>query len=71
MLTSYTSFEDENAPVFENLPKTSGTTTKVLSCLKIHLNGMRGCLFASCENIVPRFQTRKLTSKRSKRARYL
>ena len=33
----------------------SGTTTKVLSCLKIPLTSMR--FIASCENVVPRFQT--------------
>ena len=44
-------------PIFENLLKTSGTTTKVLSCLKIPLTSMRVDRFASCENIVPRFQT--------------
>ena len=41
--------------IFENLLKTSGTTTKVLSCLKIPLTSMR--FIASCENVVPRFQT--------------
>ena len=41
--------------IFENLLKTSGTTTKVLSCLKIALTGKR--FMASCENVVPRFQT--------------
>ena len=37
--------------IFKTLLKTSGTTTKVLSCLKIPLTSM------ICENIVPRFQT--------------
>ena len=41
--------------IFENLLKTSGTTTKVLSCLKIPLTSMR--FIASCENVVPGFQT--------------
>ena len=41
--------------IFENLLKTSGTATKVLSCLKIPLTSMR--FIASCENVVPRFQT--------------
>ena len=45
----------ERFPFFENLFKTSGTTTKVLSCLKIPLTNMR--FIASCENVVPRFQT--------------
>ena len=44
-------------PIFENLLKTSGTTTKVLSCLKIPLTSMRVDRLASCENIVPMFQT--------------
>ena len=39
--------------IFENLLKISGTTTKVLSCLKIPLTSMR--FIASCENVVPRF----------------
>ena len=41
--------------IFENLLKTSGTTTKVLSCSEIPLTSMR--FIASCENVVPRFQT--------------
>ena len=41
--------------IFENLLKTSGKTTKVLSCSKIPLTSMR--FIASCENVVPRFQT--------------
>ena len=44
-------------PIFENLFKTSGTTTKFLSCLKIPLTSMRVDGFTSCENFVPRFQT--------------
>ena len=44
-------------PIFENLLKTLGTTTKVLSCLKIPLTGMRVDRFVSCQNIVPKFQT--------------
>ena len=46
--------------IFENLLKTSGTTTKVLSCLKIPLTSMR--FIASCENVVPRFQTSPILS---------
>ena len=42
--------------IFENLLKTSGTTTKVLSCLKIPLTSMRVDPLASCENILPGFQ---------------
>ena len=38
----------------------SGTTTKVLSCLKIPLTSMR--FIASCENVVPRFQTSPILS---------
>ena len=49
MLTSYTSSEKKTFPIFENLLKTLGTTMEVLGCLKIPL--------ASCEKIVPRFQT--------------
>ena len=44
-------------PIFENLLKTLGTTTEVLSCLKIPLTSMRVDHLASCEKIVPRFQT--------------
>ena len=46
--------------IFENLLKTSGTTTKVLSCSKIPLTSMR--FIASCENVVPRFQTSPILS---------
>ena len=46
--------------IFENLLKTSGTTTKVLSCLKIPLTSMR--FIASCENVFPRFQTSPILS---------
>ena len=48
MLTLHTSSEEENFLIFENLLKTSGTTAKVLSCLKM-------CFTTSCESIVPRF----------------
>ena len=41
--------------IFENLLIASGTTTKVISCLKIPLTSMR--FIASCEDVVPRFQT--------------
>ena len=41
--------------IFESLLKTSGTTTKVLSCLKIRLTSMR--LTESRENVVPWLQT--------------
>ena len=41
--------------ILENKLITSGTTTKFLSCLKIPLTSMR--FIASCENVVPRFQT--------------
>ena len=44
-------------PIFENFLKTSGTTTKVVGCLNIPLTSMRVDCFASCENVVPRFQT--------------
>ena len=43
--------------ILENLFKTSGKTTKVLSFLKTPLPSMCVDRFASCENIVPRFQT--------------
>ena len=46
--------------IFENLLKTSGKTTKVLSCLKIPLTSMR--FIASCENVVPRLQTSPILS---------
>ena len=41
--------------IFKNLLKTSETSTKVFSCLKIPLTSMR--FIASCESVVPRFQT--------------
>ena len=41
--------------IFENLLKTSGTTTKALSCMKIPLTSTH--FIASCENVVPRFRT--------------
>ena len=40
MLSSYTSSEEDNFPVFEYLLKILGTTTKVLSCSKIPLTSM-------------------------------
>ena len=43
--------------IFENLLKTSGTTTRISGCLKIPLTSMRVDRLASCESIVPRFQT--------------
>ena len=49
-------------PIFENLLETSGTTTKVLSCLKIPLASMRVDRFASCENIIPSFKTSSILS---------
>ena len=60
MLISYTFSEEETFPIFENLLKTSGTTTKAMSCLKISLSSMRVNRFVSWENIVPRFQTSTL-----------
>ena len=60
MLTAYTFSEEEILPIFENLLKTSGTTTKAMSCLKIPLSSMRVNRFVSWENIVPRFQTSAL-----------
>ena len=57
MLTSYTSSEKENIPYLRKFAKTLGTTTEVLSCLKIPLTNMRVDHLASCEKIVPRFQT--------------
>ena len=59
MLTSYTSSEEEKIPYLENFLKTSGTTRTVLrySCLKILQTSMCVDCFASCENVVPRFQT--------------
>ena len=46
-------------PYLENVLKTSGTTRTVLrySCLKILQTSMCVDCFASCENVVPRFQT--------------
>ena len=44
-------------PIFENLLKTWDTATKVLSRLKIPQTRRRVDRLASCENIVPRFQT--------------
>ena len=60
LLTSYTFSEEETFPIFENLLKTSGTTTKAMSCLKIPLSSMRVNRFVSWENIVLRFQTSTL-----------
>ena len=40
-------------PIIENLLKTSGTETKVLSCLEIPLTSTSVDHFASCENVVP------------------
>ena len=59
MLTSHTSSEEEKIPYLENFLKTSGTTRTVLrySCLKILQTSMCVDCFASCENVVPRFQT--------------
>ena len=53
MLTSHTSSEKEKILYLRKFA--SETTTKVLSCLKIPLTSMR--FIASCENVVPRFQT--------------
>ena len=61
MLTSYTFSEEETFPIFENLLKTSGTTTRAMSCLKIPLSSMRVNCFVSWENIVPMFQTSTLS----------
>ena len=47
MLTAYTFSEEEIFPIFENLLKTSGTTTKAMSCLKIPLSSMRVNRFVS------------------------
>ena len=49
--------KEKTFPILGYLFKTSGTTTKVPSCLKIPLTGMRIDRFESCENIVPRFLT--------------
>ena len=48
--------------IFENLLKTSGTTMKISSCLKIPLTSMRVDRLASCESIVSRFQTSSIVS---------
>ena len=57
MLTSYTSSEKKTFPIFENLLKTLRTTMEVLGCLKKPLTSVRVDHLASCEKIVPRFQT--------------
>ena len=44
-------------PIFKNLLKIPGTTTKVLSYLKIPLITIRIDRFASCENVILRLQT--------------
>ena len=49
-------------PIFENFLKTSGTTSKVLSCLKIPLTSMHVDHFESCETILDRFQTPSIFS---------
>ena len=49
-------------PIFENLHKTSGTTTKALSYLKTPLTRMRVDRFESCKNIVPRLQTSSISA---------
>ena len=57
MLTSYTSSEEEKIPYLPKFAQNIRNNKGPDSCLKILLTSMRVDCFASCEDVIPRFQT--------------